>query len=154
MYVCMQKYHLATLHPSLNPNLIKSEPSLSLVTHSSKKALELGTAVILSTEDCVSRTKYVRTDREAGAALFELRPVRHSTRCRALRHLIQTMEIDFYKKQKFFFSCPVRVARWYIYFLTKIPIWDFLGACNGRGWYILWPFGLLYGHLLQFTFVG
>jgi hypothetical protein len=53
---------------------------------------------------------------------------------------------------------PNRVARWYI-FKPKIPIWvNFLGACNGRGWYILWPFGLFYGHfgifvgyLLYFT---
>jgi hypothetical protein len=42
----------------------------------------------------------------------------------------------------------VRVARWYI-FKPKIPIWvNFGGSCNGRCWYILWPFGLSYGHLV------
>jgi hypothetical protein len=28
-------------------------------------------------------------------------------------------------------------------------IWVILGgSCNGRCWYILWPFGLFYGHLV------
>jgi hypothetical protein len=32
-----------------------------------------------------------------------------------------------------------RVARWYI-FKPKIPIWvNFVGSCNGRRLYILWP---------------
>jgi hypothetical protein len=26
----------------------------------------------------------------------------------------------------------------------------FLWACNGKGWYILWPFGLFYEYLVQF----
>jgi hypothetical protein len=40
-----------------------------------------------------------------------------------------------------------RVARWFL-FEPKIPIWVNLGGyCNGRCWYILWPFGQLSGHL-------
>jgi hypothetical protein len=43
-----------------------------------------------------------------------------------------------------------RVARWYI-FNPKILIWvNFGGSCNGRCWYILWPFGQFYGHLVYF----
>jgi hypothetical protein len=42
-----------------------------------------------------------------------------------------------------------RVARWYIS-KQKSHFGYFLGACNGRGWYILWAFGLFYGHLVQF----
>jgi hypothetical protein len=34
---------------------------------------------------------------------------------------------------------------------TKIPILViFLEVCNGRGWYILWPFGRFVGYLLYF----
>jgi hypothetical protein len=41
----------------------------------------------------------------------------------------------------------IRVARWFV-FEPKIPIWiNFGGPCDGRCWYILWPFGLFYGHL-------
>jgi hypothetical protein len=41
-----------------------------------------------------------------------------------------------------------RVARWYI-FKPKIPNWANLeGPCNGRCWYILWPFSLLYGYFV------
>jgi hypothetical protein len=37
-----------------------------------------------------------------------------------------------------------RVARW-------SQIWvNLLGACNGRGWYILWPFGIFVGYLYIF----
>jgi hypothetical protein len=45
--------------------------------------------------------------------------------------------------------CNNRVARWYI-FKPKIQIWViFLGAYNGRCWFILWPFGIhIYGHQL------
>jgi hypothetical protein len=40
------------------------------------------------------------------------------------------------------FVPPSRVARWYI-FKPKIPNWvNLIGHCNGRCWYILWPFGL------------
>jgi hypothetical protein len=43
-----------------------------------------------------------------------------------------------------------RVARRHI-FKPKIPIWEnFGGPCNGRCWYILWTFGLFYGHLIHF----
>jgi hypothetical protein len=39
------------------------------------------------------------------------------------------------------------------YFQTKIPILvNFGGSCNGKCWYILWPFGLFYGHLVYFTY--
>jgi hypothetical protein len=37
-------------------------------------------------------------------------------------------------------------------FKPKIPIRvNFDGYCDGRCWYILWPFGLLYRHLAYFT---
>jgi hypothetical protein len=30
-----------------------------------------------------------------------------------------------------------------VFFKPKIPIWEnFGGSCNGRHWYIFWPFGL------------
>jgi hypothetical protein len=36
-------------------------------------------------------------------------------------------------------------------FKPKMPIWvNFGGSCNGRCWYILWPFGLFYGHFALF----
>jgi hypothetical protein len=41
----------------------------------------------------------------------------------------------------------IRVARWHI-FKPKILIWvNFGGSCNGRCWYILWPFGIFYALL-------
>jgi hypothetical protein len=44
-----------------------------------------------------------------------------------------------------------RVARWHI-FEPKIPIWvNFGGSCNGRCWYILWPFDLFYSRLVYFA---
>jgi hypothetical protein len=34
-------------------------------------------------------------------------------------------------------------------FKPKILIWvNFAGSCNGRCWYILWLFGVPYGHLV------
>jgi hypothetical protein len=40
------------------------------------------------------------------------------------------------------FLSGFRVARWHV-FKPKIQIWlNFGGACNGRFWYILWPFGI------------
>jgi hypothetical protein len=34
-------------------------------------------------------------------------------------------------------------------FKPQILIWvNFVGTCNVRCWYILWPFGLFYGHIL------
>jgi hypothetical protein len=48
-------------------------------------------------------------------------------------------------------EASTRVARWYI-FQPKIPIWvNFGGSCNGRCWSILWPFGLFYGHWVNFV---
>jgi hypothetical protein len=41
----------------------------------------------------------------------------------------------------YWFGAGLRAARWYI--VPKIPIWvNFGGPCNGRCWYISWPFGL------------
>jgi hypothetical protein len=39
-----------------------------------------------------------------------------------------------------------------VYFHTKkIPFWVHFGApCSGKFWYILWSFGILYGHLGKF----
>jgi hypothetical protein len=38
-----------------------------------------------------------------------------------------------------------------VIFKPKIPFWEnFGGSCNGRCWYILWTFGLFYGHLKYF----
>jgi hypothetical protein len=46
-----------------------------------------------------------------------------------------------------------RVARWFV-FKPKIQIWvNFVGSCNGRGWYILWTVGPFYG-LLLYVFYG
>jgi hypothetical protein len=43
---------------------------------------------------------------------------------------------------------PNRVARWYI-FKPKFQIWvNFGGSCNRRGWYVLYPFGIFYSHLV------
>jgi hypothetical protein len=51
------------------------------------------------------------------------------------------LESRFSRKQR-------RVARWHI-FKPKIPTWvNFGRSCNGRCWYILWPFGLFYCHLV------
>jgi hypothetical protein len=37
-------------------------------------------------------------------------------------------------------------------FKPKIPLWvNIGGTCNGRFWFILLPFGLLYCHLVYFT---
>jgi hypothetical protein len=45
--------------------------------------------------------------------------------------------------------CRSRVARWFVF---KPKIWvNFGGPCNGRYWYILWPFGLFYGNLVYFV---
>jgi hypothetical protein len=42
------------------------------------------------------------------------------------------------------------VARWFV-FKPKIPIWvSFGGSCYAKYWYILWPFGLVYGHWKYF----
>jgi hypothetical protein len=46
-----------------------------------------------------------------------------------------------------------RVARWFI-LIPKIPIWvNFGGPWNGKCWYVFWPFGIFYGHLVQFMAV-
>jgi hypothetical protein len=42
-----------------------------------------------------------------------------------------------------------RVARWLVYYQTQ-NIESFWGPCNGRCWYILWTFGLIYGQLVYF----
>jgi hypothetical protein len=42
---------------------------------------------------------------------------------------------------------PPKVARWFV-FKPKIPIWEnFGGPLNGKCWCILWPFGIVCGHL-------
>jgi hypothetical protein len=44
----------------------------------------------------------------------------------------------------------LRVARWFV-FKPKIPNWlNFGGSCYGKSLYILWPFGLFYGHWKYF----
>jgi hypothetical protein len=49
---------------------------------------------------------------------------------------------------------PTRVARWHI-FKPKISIWvNFGESCNERCWYILWPFGILYGYLVYCMVIG
>jgi hypothetical protein len=48
-------------------------------------------------------------------------------------------------------SVGFRVVRW-IVFKPKLPIWvNFIGSCNGSCCYILWPFGIFYGHLVYFV---
>jgi hypothetical protein len=47
------------------------------------------------------------------------------------------------------------------FFKSKIPFWvNFLGACTGRGWFILWPFWyilqpfvIFYDHLVYFLVI-
>jgi hypothetical protein len=44
-------------------------------------------------------------------------------------------------KELLYITLATRVAIWYI-FKPKIPNWVNFGvSCNGRYWYILWPFG-------------
>jgi hypothetical protein len=62
-------------------------------------------------------------------------------------------QAPFKQRLRFFLFqlIQTRVAGWHI-FKSKIPIWvNFGGYCNGRFWYTLWPFGLLYGHLVYFV---
>jgi hypothetical protein len=41
-----------------------------------------------------------------------------------------------------------------VYFQPKITIWvNFGGSSNGKCWYILWPFGLFYDHLVYFAYI-
>jgi hypothetical protein len=48
----------------------------------------------------------------------------------------------------------IRVARWFV-FKTKIPIWvNFGGSCNGKSWYVLWPFGVFYCFWIYFRAPG
>jgi hypothetical protein len=65
--------------------------------------------------------------------------------------------IDLYLDSRFaaaFDSIPTRVARCFI-FKPKIPIWvNFGGPWNGKGWYILWPFGIYCGHLVHLKPIG
>jgi hypothetical protein len=43
-----------------------------------------------------------------------------------------------------------RVDRWYN-FKPKITIWANFGEpWNGKGWYVLWLFGIFYGNLVHF----
>jgi hypothetical protein len=47
----------------------------------------------------------------------------------------------------------MRVARWFI-FKPKIPIWVYFGGpWNGKCWYILWPFCIIYDHLVKYMAV-
>jgi hypothetical protein len=44
----------------------------------------------------------------------------------------------------------IRVARRFV-FKPKIQIWvNFGSTCNGRFWYILWPFGTFSDHVVYF----
>jgi hypothetical protein len=43
----------------------------------------------------------------------------------------------------------IRVARWFI-FKPKSQCVNFGGPWNGKGWYILWLFGIYYGHWVHF----
>jgi hypothetical protein len=62
---------------------------------------------------------------------------------------VEKMAADFFYRHGFR-SVPTRVARWYI-FKPKIPIWgNFGGPWNIQCWYILWPFGKFYNHLVYF----
>jgi hypothetical protein len=55
-----------------------------------------------------------------------------------------------YKEQKYDGGVLGRVASWFI-FKPKISLWvNFGGNCYRRCWYILWTFGLFYGHLVYF----
>jgi hypothetical protein len=46
-----------------------------------------------------------------------------------------------------------RVARWFV-FKPESQIWvNFGGLLNGKCWYILWPFGIIFGRLLLFVVI-
>jgi hypothetical protein len=50
--------------------------------------------------------------------------------------------------EMFFVLCS-RVARWFI-LKTKFPLWvNFGRSCNRRCCYVLWPFGIFYGQLVN-----
>jgi hypothetical protein len=50
-------------------------------------------------------------------------------------------------------TLDTRDARRYI-FKPNPPSWvNFAGSCNGICWYILWTFGLFYGHLVYFMVI-
>jgi hypothetical protein len=51
-----------------------------------------------------------------------------------------------------YFVAGNRVARWHV-FKQKIPLWvNFGGSCNGRCCFILLPFDIYCGHLVQESF--
>jgi hypothetical protein len=57
------------------------------------------------------------------------------------------------KKASRMYPVPSRVARGH-FFKPKILIWVNLGRpCNGSCLYILWTFGLFYGHLVYFVVI-
>jgi hypothetical protein len=56
-------------------------------------------------------------------------------------------KVSTYITPQFF---AARVARWFV-LKQKIPIWvKFGGHWNGKCCYILWPFGIFYGNLVEF----
>jgi hypothetical protein len=49
------------------------------------------------------------------------------------------------------FNLGFRVARWYLFKLKILCVLaKLLGACNGRGWFTLRPFGIYYSRLVYF----
>jgi hypothetical protein len=61
--------------------------------------------------------------------------------------LLNELRVPAFQKTEVLSS---RVARWLL-FEPKIPVLvNFGWSCNGRCWYILWPFGQFSGHLAQF----
>jgi hypothetical protein len=67
-----------------------------------------------------------------------------------LLDLCQTMHCCLIRTFTIFSICATRVVRWFI-FKPKIPIWaNFWGPWMGKCSYIVWPFGILYGHLRYF----
>jgi hypothetical protein len=65
----------------------------------------------------------------------------------ALKQNMYEKEIPFCCCQTIFFGQDYRVTRWFV-FKPQIPIWvNFGGPLNDKCCYILWSFGIFYGHL-------
>jgi hypothetical protein len=63
-------------------------------------------------------------------------------------NLVESANCIFLTGNHFENRLQIRVARWFVV-KPKIQIWvNFEGSCYGRCWYILWPFGIFYGHFV------
>jgi hypothetical protein len=69
------------------------------------------------------------------------------------RSIARTWTLVFFCYSRFLLVTETRVARRFI-FKPKIPICvKFGGRWNGKFYYIVWPFGIFFGHLVYFMAV-